>query len=149
MLCVQVRIPYEWALRRGGKYVADRVFAPPNAGPPAVRTDADRMRPSSPPALDRPISRRRTLRGRVAVITAVAAVGTLVAAPARAESGALVTWSSVSAHHCTSKSNVKESGGYLHLITQANGCGVRLESTRSYHYGDITARIKFDLARGF
>ena len=99
--------------------------------------------------LQRPISRHRTLRGRVAVLATVAAVGTFIATPARADGGALVTWQSVNAHHCTSGNNVKESGGYLHLITNANGCGVRLESTRSYHYGDITARIKFDLAPGF
>ena len=107
------------------------------------------MRLFCPPAMHRPISRRRSLRGRVAVLATVTAVGTFVAAPAHADGGSLVTWQSVNARHCTSGNNVKESGGYLHLITQANGCGVKLESARSYHYGDITARINFDLAPGF
>jgi beta-glucanase (GH16 family) len=85
----------------------------------------------------------------VAVLAAVGACGTFLAAPAQADGGSLVTWKAVSAHHCTSRSNVKESGGYLHLITTANGCGIRLESTKSYRYGDFAARIKFDLAPGF
>ena len=64
-----------------------------------------------PPALHRPISRHRRLRGRVAVLATVGAVGTFVAAPAQADGGSLVTWNSVSARHCTSGNNVKESAG--------------------------------------
>jgi hypothetical protein len=112
-------------------------------------TKIDSMRLPFPRPLSLSISRHRMLRGRVAVLSTAVAVGAFVAAPARAEGGSLVTWNYTSAHHCTSKNNVKESGGYLHLITKADGCGVRLESAGSYHYGDITARIKFDLARGF
>jgi hypothetical protein len=89
------------------------------------------------------------LRGRVALLATVAALGTFIATPARANSGSPVKWNSVTARHCVSQSNVKESGGYMHLITTAKGCGIRLESAGSYHYGDITARIKFDLVRGF
>lgn len=108
---------------------------------------------------------RRVRRGGIRT-TAVAAVSLLVAtvvvlmvaAPAPAATGIsdqfngakldLTRWQYFSSQGCVSPSNVKVSGGYLHLITTKKNCGERIGTKQTFQYGMVTARIYFDLALG-
>lgn len=60
----------------------------------------------------------------------------------------LSRWRYFSNSSCAAPSNVKVSGGYLHLITTKQHCGARIGTRQTFHYGQITARIFFDLQPG-
>ena len=95
-------------------------------------------------------------RSRLA-LAGCAAVAALAAFAAPAHAGTkfdssftrdLSGWTIGTAQVCTSAANVQVSGGLLHLITDRTGCGAKLHSTPTFHYGNITMRAKFDLAQG-
>jgi beta-glucanase (GH16 family) len=60
----------------------------------------------------------------------------------------LSRWRFVANSGCNSASNAKVSGGYLHLISTKQHCGVRIGTRQTFQYGQITARIYFDLQQG-
>src|SRR3954469_1288302 len=60
----------------------------------------------------------------------------------------LTKWQYSTSRGCVSPSNVKVSGGYLHLITTKKNCGGRIGTRQTFQYGNITARIYFDLQPG-
>jgi beta-glucanase (GH16 family) len=60
----------------------------------------------------------------------------------------LKKWQYFTSRGCVSPSNVKVSGGYLHLITTKKNCGERIGTKQTFQYGMVTARIYFDLQPG-
>ena len=57
-------------------------------------------------------------------------------------------WQYFPALGCTRDRNATVSGGYLHVKTSLNYCGVRLGTRQTFQYGTVSARMKFDLAQG-
>ena len=60
----------------------------------------------------------------------------------------LTNWQYFPSQGCVSPSNVKVSGGYLHLITTKKNCGERIGTKQTFQYGVVTASIYFDLQPG-